>query len=560
MKTTRSDARQVPILAISLLVLALLGCKAIAQIMPASQPAPATSVSMVVTTEVAELPATPSPTPAVAQQMPTPTTAAPPAASATGVPTLLPGNWQPLPDLPRQINTLVVDPGNSLTLYAGTGSTGAGSGVYKSEDAGLTWRLVSTGLPSEDVKALAFSRDDPPILYAAVGNNVFVTADGGANWSQQAQDVSEYGGFEQIRVAPGNGKVLYGVAVIEGVFRSDDGGQNWLAVNEGLPKDSNGSLNVQSLAIDPTDTNVIYLGTGWSGSNGNGVFKSTDGGTTWMAANRGMIDYSITALAVDPLNPQTVYAGGFGGELFKSTDGGATWNELAVNLPDQANVLGIVIDPAVTETVYVLYDRVGVLVSHDGGMQWNLLGKPGEFDYPTFTAMAVTFDPQPVLVIGIGGEGGWRYATAPAGEGPASPVSSSLKLGHWANENGTHGEANVSFDLSDAGNISNFSMTASFGTPTQGCTMEIDRLQMQVNEDGTFVISYSMEYADVETELGPAVMSLGIIPEGQPYEVLHISGNTTDTTMNGTYKVTVCSHTLYFDDNTGPWKAQWKNP
>ena len=151
-------------------------------------------------------------------------------------------------------------------------------------------------------------------------------------------------------------------------------------------------------------------------------------------------------------------------------------------------------------------------------------------------------------------------AASPVGEGPASPVSSSLKLGHWANENGTHGEANVSFDLSDASNISNFSMSASFGTPTQGCTMEIDRLQMQVNEDGTFVISYSMEYADVETELGPAVMSLGIIPEGQPYEVLHISGNTTDTTMNGTYKVTVCSHVLYFDDNTGPWKAQWKNP
>jgi hypothetical protein len=138
--------------------------------------------------------------------------------------------------------------------------------------------------------------------------------------------------------------------------------------------------------------------------------------------------------------------------------------------------------------------------------------------------------------------------------------SSSLKLGHWANENGTHGEANVSFDLSDDGNISNFDMTASFGVPTQECTIKIDRLQMQVNDDGTFVISYSMEYADVEAELGPAVMSLSGIPKGQPYEVLHISGNTTDTTMNGTFKVNVCGHTLYLGNNTGLWKAQWKNP
>ena len=139
-----------------------------------------------------------------------------------------------------------------------------------------------------------------------------------------------------------------------------------------------------------------------------------------------------------------------------------------------------------------------------------------------------------------------------------SSVSSFPKPGHWAN--GTEGEAIVSFDLSDGGNISNFNMTSSFGTPTSECMIDIDRLQMQVNEDGTFVISYSMEYKDVETELGPAVMSLGLIPEGKPYEVLHISGDTTDTTMNGTFKINVCSQILYFDNNTGLWNAQWKKP
>ncbi len=150
--------------------------------------------------------------------------------------------------------------------------------------------------------------------------------------------------------------------------------------------------------------------------------------------------------------------------------------------------------------------------------------------------------------------------TLACGSNAPAAVSSSPKPGHWINENGTHGETQVSFDLSDAGDISNFSMTASFGTPRQACTIKIDRPQMQVNKDGTFVISYSMEYADIEKELGAAVMSLGVIPTGKPYKVLHISGSTTDTTMTGDFEINICGHTLYLANNTGPWKAEWKNP
>ena len=338
---------------------------------------------------------------------------APPPADVTAAPTPPPGSWQSVPDLPRQVNALVVDPTNPQVLYAGTGSTGAGSGVYKSEDAGLTWHLASAGLPSEDVVALAFSEGDPPILYAAVGNSIFASTDGAASWSQQAQGVGNYRGFERLRVAPGDGRVLFGVAVIEGTFRSDDGGHNWIPVNEGLPEDDD-MFNVQSLAVDPTDANVVYLGTGWRPFHGNGVYKSTDGGATWAAANRGMLDYSITALAVDPANPQTVYAGTFDGELFKSADGGETWSDLTDNLPgdeySRSSIQDIAIDPAAPETVYLLCERAGVLVSYDGGARWQLLGKPGEPEYPSLTALVIIFGPRPVLVIGIGDEGGWRYA------------------------------------------------------------------------------------------------------------------------------------------------------
>jgi serine/threonine protein kinase/photosystem II stability/assembly factor-like uncharacterized protein len=429
----------------------------------ATPPETATTASLIASTQPADetVPDTPEAPPAtvatgegsgpVAEPLPTPAevqptsplpTSAPAPANAPAKPA---GNWQPIPDLPRGINTLAVDPADSHILYAGTGSTGAGSGVYKSEDAGLTWRSVSTGLPSEDVKALAFSYQAPATLYAAVGNNIFASADGGASWSQQATGTGNYRGLELIRVAPSDGKVLYGVAVIEGAFRSDDGGRNWMVINQGLPKDNNGSYNVQSVAIDPTDPNVAYIGTGWEPFNGNGVYKSTDGGQSWSPANRGMIDYSVIALAVDPASPQTVYAGTFDGKLFKSVDGGQTWDNLTAKLPiasetSRSALRAIILDPAVPQTIYVLCEREGVLVSADGGGTWRLLGKPGKFDYPAFTALTVVFDPQPALIAGIKEEGGWRHAAnqpalAPAEtaarEGAALATPPPLPPGSW---------------------------------------------------------------------------------------------------------------------------------
>jgi len=441
MKTAKLSSRQALILAVSALTLASLACSAISPETPVPTQLPSLTTAAAAE-ETSKLPAKPSPTPALAQSSPSPaSTAVPPADSATVAP-LPPANWQPIPDLPRQINTLVVDPAAPQVLYAGTGSTGAGSGVYKSEDGGLTWQLASDGLPSEDVVALAFSHDDSPILYAAIGNSIFASADGGASWSQQAQRVGNERGFEQLRVAPGDGRVLYGVAVVEGAFRSDDGGHNWVTASEGLPRDGD-VLNAQSLAVDPTGANVVYLGTGWGPFHGNGVYKSTDGGATWTPANQGMIDYSITALAVDPANPQIVYAGGFHGELFKSTDGGQTWNDLTDELPIQVGnhqtVQGIAIAPATPGTIYLLYDWVGVLVSNDGGASWRLLGKPGEPDHLPFTALAVIFDRQPVLLVGIRETGGWRYSAdqpmpTPAATVPpadSATVAPTLPPGSW---------------------------------------------------------------------------------------------------------------------------------
>ena len=77
-------------------------------------------------------------------------------------------------------------------------------------------------------------------------------------------------------------------------------GTTWAAINNGLPENA----GVQTLAIDPTNPSTLYAGT-----DGGGVFKSTDMGATWVAINNGLIDTNVLALAIDPTDASTLYAG-----------------------------------------------------------------------------------------------------------------------------------------------------------------------------------------------------------------------------------------------------------
>src|SRR4030095_10102334 len=117
-------------------------------------------------------------------------------------------------------------------------------------------------------------------------------------------------------------------AVGGGIAKSTDGGSSGNIINTGLPA----NVPIASVAIDPRTPRTIYAGmvTDWGPlgtgifSLGTGVFKSTDEGVTWNAANAGLTTIDIRTLAIDPVNATTVYAGGVGG-LSKSIDNGANW-------------------------------------------------------------------------------------------------------------------------------------------------------------------------------------------------------------------------------------------
>jgi hypothetical protein len=120
------------------------------------------------------------------------------------------------------------------------------------------------------------------------------------------------------KIAPASG--LLGV----NVYKSADSGSTWIAATGLTPQDQN------ALVIDRSNPSTIYAATGGGYFDHNGgVFKSIDGGVTWVAANNGLPPKAGGALAIDPSNPSIVYVGTSGYGLFKSIDGGASWQALA---------------------------------------------------------------------------------------------------------------------------------------------------------------------------------------------------------------------------------------
>jgi len=130
----------------------------------------------------------------------------------------------------------------------------------------------------------------------------------------------------------------------DGVYKSADGGTSWSAVNNGLPSD-----NVYALAIDPSSPDTLYAGT-----DGSGVYKSTDGGATWSAVNNGLDDllaYYVYSLAIDPSSPDTLYAGTDDG-VYKSSNGGASWISIS---NDNGWIAGYIYALAINPSTNTLY-------------------------------------------------------------------------------------------------------------------------------------------------------------------------------------------------------------
>jgi len=286
--------------------------------------------------------------------------------------------------------------GDRVTVFAGS----AGGGVWKSADGGVTFKPVFDR-HNQSIGAVTVDPSNPRIVWVgtgeswvrnsvSVGDGVYRSADGGESWTRVGLEHTER--ISRILVHPSDGKTAYVCALgalfndhpDRGVFRTRDGGVSWekvLAVA--------GDTGCADVAMDPADPLVLYAGLWqvrrqpWSFTSGgprSGLYRTTDGGSTWTRLARGLPpgDLGRIALAVSPAKPGLVFATVEAARtrLYRSDDRGDTWTGLS----DAAVVTGrppyfsrLVADPSNASRIYKMGLMLGV--SDDGGRTFAAVGK-----------------------------------------------------------------------------------------------------------------------------------------------------------------------------------------
>lgn len=244
-------------------------------------------------------------------------------------------------------NAVTGVPGDPMTYYFG----GTGGGIWKTDDAGITWNNISDGfLKSGSVGEIAIAPSDKNIIYVGMGEHA----------------------VRGVMTSHG-----------DGVYKSMDAGKTWTHL--GLEK----SMHISSIAIHPDNPDIVYVGVQgalWSTSEDRGVYKTIDGGKTWENIHFINSTTGASDLSMDKSNPRILYAGmwdhqrfpwkvrsgGDGSGIWKTIDGGENWEKLAKGLPEQMGKVAVDVSPADPNRLYanIEAEKGGVFRSDDAGKTW----------------------------------------------------------------------------------------------------------------------------------------------------------------------------------------------
>lgn len=298
-------------------------------------------------------------------------------------------------------------PGDITTYYMGT----TGGGLWKTDDMGITWRNISDGyFKTGSVGAVAVPESDPNIVYVGMGEHaprgvmthhgdgVYKSADAGKTWKQMGLEATQH--ISRIVVDPRNADVvfvaaqgaLYSKSTQRGIYKSTDGGKTWknvLYIND--------MTGCAELSMDMNNPRILYAAM-WehgrkpwqviSGGAGSGLYRSVDGGETWQKMTNGLpTEMGKMSIAVSRANSQKVYAliesdsNKEAGGLFVSDDGGDSWSRVTNDhrLIQRAwYYIELFADHNNDQTIYVM--SAPALRSKDGGRTWeNLYGTHGDY-------------------------------------------------------------------------------------------------------------------------------------------------------------------------------------
>ena len=287
------------------------------------------------------------------------------------------------------------DPSEPAVFWFGA----VAGGIWKTEDAGVTWTNVSDGyVKTSSVGALAVSDSDPGVVWAGMGESTI------------------------------RGDVSHG----DGVYRSTDRGRTWSHL--GLAD----TRHISEIRIHPRDPDRVWvaaLGHAFGPNSERGVFRTTDGGASWERVLYRDDRSGAADLALDTRNPTVLYAslwqvhrnfwelasGGPGSGLWRSTDGGTTWTEITANLGLPASTtlgkIGVTASPARSGRVWALVESdaaPGLYRSEDFGETWTLASDRQDLRYRPWYYMHVHADPQDEDTVYVNNHRMWRSTDAGA--------------------------------------------------------------------------------------------------------------------------------------------------
>ena len=326
-------------------------------------------------------------------------------------------NWVPVTDGQVPLGStgaVAVADSDPNVVYLGTGSddvrsnVSTGRGIYKSTDAGKTWKFAGLGSTGQ-IGGVRIHPSDPNTAWVAAQGDafkdnpergIFKTTDGGATW-RKVLFVSDTVGAMDVELQPGNPNLVYAWmshlqrkpwTIISGAkeggfYKSTDGGEHFTKITAGLPGELVGKANIGVSAASPNRVYALI-----EAKPGAGLYRSDDAGQTWMMINvhptsaaSGMLQrpFYYDTLGVDPTNADVVYAGAEG--FYKSIDGGKNFTNLRTPHGDNHDIW---ISPKDGTTMIQSNDG-GANVSYDGGRTWSTL-----MNQPTAEIYGVWMDEQ----------------------------------------------------------------------------------------------------------------------------------------------------------------------
>jgi photosystem II stability/assembly factor-like uncharacterized protein len=253
------------------------------------------------------------------------------------------------------IDNIIVDPRNSRVLYVGAHRHNVPGGFFKSTDGGATWR-ESSELKNEAIHSLAQSDSDPDTLIAGTFSGVFRSDDAGQSWKQlPTQSQSGLIHVESLAIDPRTSDTIY-AGTFYLPYKSVDGGQSWKSIKNGIIDDS----DIFAIDIDPRDPNHIIA------SACSGIYESKNAGEEWRKV-QGIPSQSRRTRAIlqHPSVPGMVFAGTTEGFWLSDKSGAAdSW---MVTTSRQLEINSIAVHPSRPDMIFIGTNNYGVMVSNDGG-------------------------------------------------------------------------------------------------------------------------------------------------------------------------------------------------